>query len=194
MSNGKDEPFGGDINAKVDLSNYAAKADLKNVPHVDNCSFALLPNLASLKTVVDKLDIDKLTPVPNDLAKLSNVVKNFVVKKSESDKLVGKVKNIDTKGFILKTKYDADYSKIDKILKQGNDVASKNDLDAVKSKIPNVSGFLLSTVSNSKITEVENKTPNVNNLASKSELTTVEDKIPDVSCLVAKTNYSTNIR
>ena len=105
-----------------------------------------------------------------------------------------KVNNIDTKGFILKTKYDADYSKIDKILKQGNDVASKNDLDAVKSKIPNVSGFLLTTVSNSKITEVENKTPNVNNLASKSELTTVEDKIPDVSGLVTKTNYSTNIR
>ena len=74
------EPFGGDINVKVDLSNYAAKTDLKNVTHVDISSFALKSYLASLKTKVDKLDIYKLTPVPNDLAKLSNVVKNDVVK------------------------------------------------------------------------------------------------------------------
>ena len=74
------EPFRGDINVKVDLSNYATKNDLKNISHVDASSFALKSNLASLKTEVDKLDIDKLTPVPNDLAKLSNVVKNDVVK------------------------------------------------------------------------------------------------------------------
>ena len=74
------EPFGGDINVKVDLSNYATKTDLKNISHVDASSFALKSNLASLKTKVDKLDIDKLTPVPNDFAKLSNVVKNSVVK------------------------------------------------------------------------------------------------------------------
>ena len=67
-------PFGGDINVKVDLSNYATKTDLKNVSHVDVSSFALKSNLASLKTEVDKLDIDKLTLVPNDLAKPSNVV------------------------------------------------------------------------------------------------------------------------
>ena len=77
------KPFGGDINVKVDLSNYATKTDLKNVTHVDVSSFALKSNLASLKTEVDKLDIDTLTPVPNDLAKLSNVVKNDVVKKTE---------------------------------------------------------------------------------------------------------------
>ena len=69
------EPFGEDINVKVDLSNYATKTDLKNVSNVDVSSFALKSNLANLKTEVDKLDIDKLTPVPNDLAKLSNVVK-----------------------------------------------------------------------------------------------------------------------
>ena len=62
-------------------------------------SFALKPNLANLQTEVDKLDIDKLTPVPNDLANLSNVVKNYVVKKTEYDKLVAKVNNIDTTGF-----------------------------------------------------------------------------------------------
>ena len=69
------EPFGGDVNVKVDLSNYAAETNLKNVSRVDVSSFALKSNLASLKTEVDKLDIDILTPVSNDLAKRSNVVK-----------------------------------------------------------------------------------------------------------------------
>ena len=75
------EPFGGDINVKVDLSNYATKSDIQNITHVDTSSFALKTNLASLKTEVDKLDIDKLVPVPVDLRKLSDVVKNDVVKK-----------------------------------------------------------------------------------------------------------------
>ena len=75
------EPFGGDINVKVDLSNYATKADIKNISHVDTSSFALKSNLANLKTEVNKLDINKLAPVPTDLSKLSNVVKNGVVKK-----------------------------------------------------------------------------------------------------------------
>ena len=75
------EPFGGDINVKVDLSNYAAKTDIKNIQHIDASSFALKSNLASLKTEVDKLDIDKLVPVAVDLNKLSDVVKNDVVKK-----------------------------------------------------------------------------------------------------------------
>ena len=72
--------FGRNINVKVDLSNYATKTDLKNVTHVDTSSFALKTNLANLKTEVDKLDIDKLVPVPVDLSKLSDVVKNDVVK------------------------------------------------------------------------------------------------------------------
>ena len=99
------EPFGGDINVKVDLSNYATKTDVKNITHVDTSGFALKTNLASLKTEVDKLDIDKLKSLPNnlsnlkskidkldidkltpvsvDLSKLSNVVKNEAVKKTE---------------------------------------------------------------------------------------------------------------
>ena len=60
------EPFGGDINVKVDLSNYATKEDIKNISHVDTSSFALKSNLASLKTKVDKLGINKLVPVPGD--------------------------------------------------------------------------------------------------------------------------------
>ena len=68
------EAFGGDIKVKVDLSNYATKVDIKKILHVDTSSFALKSNLANLKTKVDKLDIDKLTPVPDDLSKLRNVV------------------------------------------------------------------------------------------------------------------------
>ena len=75
------EPFGGDINVKVDLSNYATKADIKNISHVDTSSFALKSNLASLKTEVDKLDINKLVPVPVDLSKLSDIVKMMLFKK-----------------------------------------------------------------------------------------------------------------
>ena len=74
--------FGGNINVKVDLSNYATKTDLKNVTHVDTSSFALKSNLVGLKTEVDKLDIDKLLPVPVNLCKLSGVAKNDVVKKA----------------------------------------------------------------------------------------------------------------
>ena len=82
------EPFGGDISVKVDLSNYATKAGIKNISHIDTSSFASKTNLASLKTKVDKLDTDKLAPVPVDLSKLSDVIKNDVVKKDVYDKLV----------------------------------------------------------------------------------------------------------
>ena len=117
------EPFGGDINVKVDLSFYTAKADIKIFSHVDTSSFALKRNLANLKTKVDKLDIDKLVLVSVDLSKLSDVVKNDVVKKAVYNKLVAKVDNIDTSEFVLKTKYDTDKSELE-------------------NKIPNTSGFV----------------------------------------------------
>ena len=98
------EPFGGDINVKVDLSNYATKTDLKNVSHVDVSSFPIKSNLASLKTGVDKLNVDKLV----DLSILSDVVKNDVVKKTEYNKLVTKFDNIDTTNFVKKIKYEKD--------------------------------------------------------------------------------------
>ena len=96
------EPFGGDINVKVDLSYYPTKTDLKNVSQVNVSGFALKSNLASLKTEVDKLVIDKLVPVPVDLSKLSDVVKNDVAKKTEYNKLVAKVDNVDTTNFVKK--------------------------------------------------------------------------------------------
>ena len=71
-------------------------------------------NLASLKTELDQLDIDKLVSVPVDLSELSDVVKNDVVKKTADDKLGAKVNNIDTGGFVLKLKYNTDKAELEK--------------------------------------------------------------------------------
>ena len=91
------------IKVKIYLTNYATKEDIKNITHVDTSTFALKTNLTNLKTEVDKLDINKLVPIPNDLSKLSNIVKNDVVKKTEYNKSVAKVNNIDTSDFVFKT-------------------------------------------------------------------------------------------
>ena len=122
--------FDGDISVKVDLSNYATKTDLKNVSHIDVSSFALKSNLASLKTEVDKIDADKLKTVPVDLAKLSNVVKNDIIKKTEYNKLVMKVDNIDTTSFVSRTKYEKD----------GTD--SEDKIDKIDKKIPDVTNLV----------------------------------------------------
>ena len=100
--------FEENINIKVDLS------DLKNTSHVDTWRFAVKSNLASLKTEVDQLDIEKLVPVSDDLSKLSDVVKNDFAKKTVYHKLVEKVNNIDASRFIVKTRYDADKSELEK--------------------------------------------------------------------------------
>ena len=71
------------IIVELDLSNYATKKDKKDVTHIDVSGFASRTNLAALKTEVDKIDTDKLKIVPDDLAKLSNVAKNYVVKKTD---------------------------------------------------------------------------------------------------------------
>ena len=168
------ELFGRDINVKVDLSNYATKTDLKNVTHVDTSSFALKTNLANLKTEVDKLDIDKLAPVPVDLGRLSDVVKNDVVKKTVYDKLVAKVNNIDTSTFALKTKYNTDKLEIE-------------------NEIPNTSDLVKKADYNTRITEIEGKISNVSSLATRTALTSVENKIPSVCSLVKKTDYDTKI-
>ena len=92
--------FRRNINVKVDLSSQATKTDLKNVTHIDTSSFGLRTNLASLKTEVNKLDIDKLAPVP--------------VEKAVYDKLLAKVNNIDTSDSVLKTKYQTDKTELEK--------------------------------------------------------------------------------
>ena len=116
------------IKFKIDLSIYATKENIKNITHVDPSSFALKTNLSNLKTEVDKLDIDKLVPVPTDLSKLSNVIKNDVLKKAAYNKLVAKVSNIDTNDFVLKTTYDTDKTELEKKIPNTSNLATKNAL------------------------------------------------------------------
>ena len=97
------------------------------------------------------------------MSKLSDVVKNDVVKKAVYDKLTAKVNNIDTSDLVLKTKYQTDKTELEK-------------------KIPDVSNL----VKKAKLTELENKIPDVSSLATKTALTAVENKIPSVSSLVKK--------
>ena len=122
------------IKVELDLTNYGTKDDIKNITHVDVSSFASKANLAALKTEVDKIDVDKLKTTPADLSKLSNVVKNDVVKKTHynakvtsiegqiagvtkntTDNLadITKLKEVDTSNFVLKTKFSADINTLD---------------------------------------------------------------------------------
>ena len=159
------EPFGGDNNVKVGLYNYATKTDIKNTSHADTSSFALKPNLASLKVEVYKLDIDKLVPVSVGLRKLSDVVKNDVIKNTVFDKLVAKVNSIDASAFVLKSKYNTDKAELEK-------------------KITDTSGLVKKTDYNPKITEIEVNIPS--GLATNAAVTAVENKIPNISSLVKK--------
>ena len=136
--------------------------------HVDTSRFALKTSLATLKTEVDYLDSDKLAPVPFDLSRWSDVVKNDVAKKTVYEILAAKVKNIDTSAFVLKTKYQTD----------------KTELET---KIPDVTDF----VKEAKLTELENKIPGIKSLATKAALSAVENEILDVSSLVQKAVYDT---
>ena len=111
-----------------------------------------------------------MVPVPVDLRKLSDVIKNDVVKKDGYDKLVAKVDNIDTSDFVLKTNYQIDKTELEK-------------------KIPDVTEF----VKKVKLTELKNKIPHISNFATKTAWTTVENKIPSVNSLVEKTDYDTKI-
>ena len=99
---------------KVGLSNYATKVGLKNATEIATSKLAAKSDLVSLKADVDKLDIDKLIPVPANLSKLSNVVKNDVVKKTLYDKLITKVNKIDFRRFALETNCDTDKSNLGK--------------------------------------------------------------------------------
>ena len=121
------------------MSNYATKTDLRNVTHIDISSFALKKKLASLKTQVYKLNIDKLMPVPVDLSKLSALVKNDIVKKTVFDKLVAKVNNIDTSDFALEIKYSTDKTELEKKIPDVGNLVNKVKLTELENKIPNIS-------------------------------------------------------
>ena len=160
-------PFGVDINVKVDLSNHATKADLKNARRTDTSNFALKSNLASLKTEIDKLHIDKLVPAPIDLSTLCDAVKADVVKKTVYDKLVAKVNNIDTTGFVLKIKYDTNKSDLE------------NKISDADKKIPDTNSLFekKKTDLGPKVSEIESKIPSITDLATNSALTVVGNKI-----------------
>ena len=156
--------FGRNINFKVDLSNYTTKTDLRNVTHVDTSGFALKTNLANLKAEVDKLDIDKLAPVPLDLSKLSDVVKNVVKKTVYETELENKIPDI-------------------------SNLATKTELTAVENKVPNVSRLATETES----TAVEDKIPDISNFATKTALTNLSNTVRYISTLIKNSEYDTNI-
>ena len=199
------------IKVELDLSNYATKKDIKDITHVDTNSYALKTNLAALKTEVDKIDTDKLKTVPDDLAKLSNVIKNYVVKKTTYNTLKNKLDAIDTSKFVSKTKFTTDTNalddkihKIDKIEKKIPDISglvTKSSVtrliteqeeytDKVKKKIPDVSGL----ASKTELAAVENKIPDVSGLTTASALTVVENKIPDITSLIKKTDFDAKLK
>ena len=107
------------IKVELDLTNYATKTDLKNITHTHVNSFASKTNLAALKTEVDKIDVDNLKTVPDDLAKLSNVVKNEVVKKTD----------FSADNYVTETKFSTDTNALD------------DKIDKVHKKIPDVSNL-----------------------------------------------------
>ena len=168
------------------MTGYATKKHLDDITHVDTLEFALKTNSTALKTKVEKLDIPKLNTVPEDLAKLSNVIKNDVIKKTDFSPLKTNVDGIDVSKYVLKSTYDS---------KVGN----------LKLKIPDVSGLFPTTTFNSKVTKIEDKITTVdgkipdisglatknsiNTLATKTELDNVLNKIPDITGYVKLNDY-----
>ena len=170
------EPFGGDINVKIDLSNCATKDDIKNITHVDTSSFVLKTNVANLKTEVDKLDINKLRSLPNNLSILKTKVDKLDVDKlvpvpTDLSKLIDVVNDNVVK---KKTEYDS---------------RTKN----IEDKIPDISNLATKSNLNTKINEVKNEIPSITGLATTSALTAVENKIPSISNLVKKTDYDAKV-
>ena len=125
------EPFCGDINTKVDLSNYATKTDIKNISHVDTSSFALKKNSANLKSEADKLDIDKLVPVPVDLSKLSKLATKTALTTVENK--IPDVTNLATKAALTAVE-----SKIPDI----NNLATKTALTNLSNTVPDISTLI----------------------------------------------------
>ena len=198
------------IKVELGLSNYATKHDVKNITHVDVSSYASKTNLAALKTPVDKIDSDKLKTVPTDLAKLSNVVKNDVVKKTNYNTKVTNIENqiagvskntvdnladitnlkaVDTSNFVLKTKLTADVNTLE------------TKIDTIDKKIPDVSGlatksslsnYLRAATFNSKVTEVENKIKTTDIIA-KSANTKANNIRSDLTGYAKKADAATDI-
>ena len=202
------------IKAELDLSNYATKKDINDITHVDVSGFASKTNLAALKTEVDKIGADKLKTAPVDLAKLSNVVKNEVVKKTDYNAKVTniegqiagvtkntldnlgditKLKAVDTSNFVLKTKLASDVTTLE------------NKIDAVDKRIPDISGlatktslndYLQNSKFNSKVTEVENKIKDTDIIAksANTKANTIRSDLTDYAKKTDVANDFTTIK
>ena len=192
------------IKVELDLSNYATKDDVKNITHVDVSSYAAKTSLAALKTEVDKIDIDKLTTVPDGLAKLSNVVKNEVVKKTD----------FSAENYVTRTKFSTDTNslddKIDKVDKKIPDVsglATKSSvtiliknlddrIDKLKindyAKKASLTNYMLTSTFNSKSTELENKIKDADIIA-KSAVTKANSIKSNSNDYVKKTDVANDI-
>ena len=212
MSSQHFQPYRGTNNIKVelDLANSATKDNVKNITHVDVSSYETKTNLAALKSEVDKIDVDKLKTTPTDLAKLSNVVKNDVVKKTNyntevtsiENQIAGVTKNtldnladitklkaVDTINFVLKTKLASDVTTLE------------NKIDTVVKKIPDISRlatktsltFYLHTATfNSIVTEVENKIK-ATDIIAKSAKTKANTIRSDLTGYAKKADVATDI-
>ena len=192
------------IKVKLDLTNYATKTDLKKITHTDVSSFASKSNLLALKTEVDKIDVDKLKTVPDDLAKLSNVVENEVVKKTD----------FSADNYITRTKFSTDTNtlddKIDKFDKKIPDVsglATKSSvtilirnlddrIDKLKindyAKKTSLTIHILTSAFNSKSTELENKIKDADIIA-KSSVTKANSIKSDLNDYAKKTDVANDI-
>ena len=198
------------VKVELDLSNYATKNDLKNITHVDVSSFASKTNLAALKTEVDKIDTDKLKTAHTDLAKLANAIDHDVVKKADYNAKVTsieaqiagltentvdnladitKLKAIDTKSFVTRTKFSADANALD------------DNINGVQKKIPDISGvatktslnsYLQISTFNSKVTEVESKIKDADIIA-KSAVTRANTIRSNLANYATKSDVTTDI-
>ena len=192
------------VKVELDLTYYATKTDLKNIAHTNVSSFASKTNLSALKTEVDKIDVDKLKTVPDHLAKLSNVVKNEVVKKID----------FSADGYVKKTKFSGDINslddKIDKVEKKIPDVNSletkrnvttliknlDNRIDDLKikeyAKKTMLSNYMLTSDFSTKSTELENKIKDADIIA-KSAVTKANSIKSDLNNYAKKTDVANDI-
>ena len=192
------------IKVELDLTNYATKTDLKNITHTDSSSFASKTNLAALKTEVDKIDVNKLKTVPDDLAKLSNVVKNEVVKKTD----------FSADNYVTRTKFSTDTNalddkidKVDKKIPNVSNLATKSSvtilvrdlvdrIDKLKindyAKQTSLTNYMLTSTFNSKSTESENKIKEADIIA-KSAVTKANSIKKDLNDYPKKTDVANDI-
>ena len=196
------------IKAELDLTNYATKTDLKNITHVDVSSYASKTNLSALKNQVDKIDVEKLKTVPDDLAKLSNVVKNEVVKKTD----------FRADNYVTRTKFSTDTNslddkivKVDKKIPDVSGLATKSSvtiliknldhrIDKLKindyAKKTSLTNYMLTSTFKSKSTELKNKIKDADIIAKKAvtKANSIKSNLNDYAKKTDFANYITRIK